>query len=510
MESSRPFPGTVIGDCGPYSSLQWNDVWGAMSRSSVDSGLAANYNKGVFYQIGNALEPSVNVQDVEVDTGASLVDGLYHESTAMVPVTITTPAANPRIDYIVVRKNYQQAVTYTPDAFAPAVGPRRARITVIHGAENAIPVAPALTQDTTRTTYWDIPIATVQVSVAGVLSNLTDMREFVDNNFGVSILAANNGITDVIELETTVSDGNGANGLGAAIKFKLEDTAGVTEDAGQIAVAWKDATSGSEDSQLELRLETGGAPNLCAVIVSPQFVSADGNARGVGSNDLQKSRTAVTDVASGQNCVIAGGHSNEASGNVVAIGGGYLNVASTDYSTVGGGYRNRTNGQYSTIPGGYGAYTDKRGQVTTGGFYFATRGDAQGTIQVFVGRNVASHTNTTWYDLYLNSIDAVDGLLSIPADTLWNFEILLSGLTSGAPQRWCYSITGSIVNDGGTTTLIASTVTVINESDAAYEAQVVADDANDALLVQVRRNGGSDYDVRWLATLKILELTYPA
>ncbi|MFA5166652.1 MAG: hypothetical protein WC449_05205 [Candidatus Paceibacterota bacterium] len=510
MEISGYWPGTTVGDAGPYSANSFADRMGAMSRSGVDFGLAANYNIGVFYQIGNALEPAINGANVDVDTGASLVDGLYHENTAVVSVPIVSPVANPRIDYIVVRKNYQQAVTYTPDAFAPTVPPRTARITVIHGAEGAIPVPPTLTQDTTRTTYWDIPICSIDVSAMGVGSNLVDLREFVGNNFGVSILAADNGIADVIELETTVSDGNGANGLGAAIKFKLEDTAGVTEDAGQLAITWKDATSGSEDSQLELRLESRGSPNLSAVIVAPTTASADGNARGAGSNDLQNSRTAVTDVASGQNCVIAGGHSNEASGNVVAIGGGYLNVASNDYSTIGGGYRNKTNAVYSTIPGGYGAYTDKRGQVTTAGFYFTTRGDAQGTIQVFVGRNVASHTNTTWYDLYINSIDAVDGLLSIPSDTLWNFEILLSGLTSGAAQRWCYSITGSIVNDGGTTTLIASTVTTINESDAAYEAQVVADDANDALLVQVRRNGGSDYDVRWLATLKILELTYPA
>ena len=40
--------------------------------------------------------------------------------------------------------------------------------------------------------------------------------------------------------------------------------------------------------------------------------------------------------------------------------------------------------------------------------------------------------------------------------------------------------------------------------------QVVADDTGDALAIQVRRNGGSNYNVRWVAIVDTVEVTYPA
>lgn len=182
METSRPFPGTTLGHAGPYSVRDWWDCWGAILRSGVDFGLAANRNIGVFYAIANNLEPTINGANIDVDTGASAVDGLYHENdaTVTVPIPVIAPNANPRIDYIIVRKNYQAAVTYTPAGGGPTVPPRETHITVLRGVEGAPPAAPTLTQDTTSTTYWDIPIATIDVAVGGALSNLTDMREFVD------------------------------------------------------------------------------------------------------------------------------------------------------------------------------------------------------------------------------------------------------------------------------------------------------------------------------------------
>lgn len=208
-EYSRPMPGTTIGDAGPYQAPDWWDVWGAMSRSGFWLGDAVNYNLGVFYQMLNQLEPSINGTNIRVQTGGSLVDGLYHYCDSLVTVPIpASGAGTSRIDVIVVRKNYQQAVTYTPSGAAPTVGPRRARITVIRGVEAAGPVAPALTQDLGRTTYWDIPIASIQVSDAGVLSNLTDLREYVDaeeKQFFVPALVGVN-ITDSTDIILTYSN----------------------------------------------------------------------------------------------------------------------------------------------------------------------------------------------------------------------------------------------------------------------------------------------------------------
>lgn len=217
-EVSRPWPGTTVGDdAGPYSAENWYDVWGALMRSGVDFGRSADYNIGVFYTIGNLLEPTESGTDIDVDTGASLVDGLYHENDASKSIDVGSasarPAANPRIDYIVVRKNYQAAVTYTPANSTATVGPRTARITVIRGTEAAVPVAPSLTQDTTRTTYWDIPLATVQISTGGVLSNFTDMREYVGEKVFKNILPGtrnyeyNSGSGTAYPLDSSIIEG---------------------------------------------------------------------------------------------------------------------------------------------------------------------------------------------------------------------------------------------------------------------------------------------------------------
>ena len=78
-----------------------------------------------------------------------------------------------------------------------------------------------------------------------------------------------------------------------------------------------------------------------------------GNARGSHAVDLQTSRTAVGQVASGNYSVIGGGWRNTASGLYTTIGGGIDNTASSMYDIVGGGLQNTANGTYATVGGGW-------------------------------------------------------------------------------------------------------------------------------------------------------------
>ena len=104
----------------------------------------------------------------------------------------------------------------------------------------------------------------------------------------------------------------------------------------------------SDETRFELRLKAGGSDNLSAVINAPAGTSADGNARGVGSVDLQQIRDVITAVASGVAATIGGGYGNRAGGDysVVAGGGGDLggaqvgNHADGDYSGICGGIEN--------------------------------------------------------------------------------------------------------------------------------------------------------------------------
>lgn len=121
-------------------------------------------------------------------------------------------------------------------------------------------------------------------------------------------------------------------------------------------------------------------------------------------------------------------------------------------------------------------------------------------------RDIAVHTSTTWYTLFT---DGSAGLLLVPADGLWLVNAYIIGLTSGATQHWAYSLNNIVIkNDGGTTTLLDGGVKdSIVESDAVYDVQAVADDTNDALLIQVQRIAGTDYSISWLAKVEITEVT---
>lgn len=188
-EYSMPFPGTTIGDAGPYAvggdaDPGWWDCWGVMLRAGGRLPQTALADIGVFYCVDDQLEctEAADTISVDVDEGACLVDGTFHWNDTD-PVNVPIPAAAAgldRIDLVVVRKNYSAVTTYTPGGGAPTVGPREARITVIRGTEAGAPVAPSVTQDTTRATYWDVPLCSVQVDDGGTLSSLTDLREYVD------------------------------------------------------------------------------------------------------------------------------------------------------------------------------------------------------------------------------------------------------------------------------------------------------------------------------------------
>lgn len=194
---SRPqggyYDAVTYPDCGPYSDDEWAGIFVTMLRSggmvntggTVPPGLPPTPpypNVGVFYHIAGRLAvSSPGASQIAVTYGAGMVDGrLFIHNDAIDPIAITNPAANPRIDRVVVRQNYTNAVYTSVNAPALTIPRASARLAVISGAEAVAPVAPTLVQDQDRATYWDIPLYQYQISVAGVISDLTDEREWVD------------------------------------------------------------------------------------------------------------------------------------------------------------------------------------------------------------------------------------------------------------------------------------------------------------------------------------------
>ncbi len=93
---------------------------------------------------------------------------------------------------------------------------------------------------------------------------------------------------------------------------------------------------------------------------------AGGNVRGQDAVDLQRVRSAATQVASGSYSVIGGGRYNTASGTSATVGGGEGNTASGTSATVGGGQSNAASGLLSTVGGG-GSNTASGDDATVGG-----------------------------------------------------------------------------------------------------------------------------------------------
>jgi len=175
---------------------------------------------------------------------------------------------------------------------------------------------------------------------------------------------------------------------------------------------------------------------------------------------------------------------------------GTLEIFSIDYITI-----------YGEVIVNYQGKVDKYGQHTTASGRFTADGDAQGTYQLTARREVEEHVVNTWYSLYL---DGTALQATIAASTAWTVYVSIIGITQYAAQQWSYEIIGLIERDNANnTTLAGQTQRVIFESDANYEAQLVADDTNEALEVQVRRTGGDDYIIRWAATIRTVEVSYP-
>jgi len=140
-------------------------------------------------------------------------------------------------------------------------------------------------------------------------------------------------------------------------------------------------------------------------------------------------------------------------------------------------------------------------QHAQAGGKFVTGGDAQHSRIVI--RNSITHDDTNWHSIGTQ-------IIIIPEDTLWTFDILLSGASVGLAKKFSYRIVGCISNDGGTAAVHASTTTTIYESDADFDAQVVADDTYETLEVQVTDSTSGGDVVRWVADVRLCEVGFPA
>jgi hypothetical protein len=132
---------------------------------------------------------------------------------------------------------------------------------------------------------------------------------------------------------------------------------------------------------------------------------------------------------------------------------------------------------------------------------FATAGDAQ-DIRVVL-RN--STTDATATQLFINGSSQ---RLILPNNSAWTFTIRVVGRRTDTTGTWAmYTFAGGITRDAtaATTTLVASSRSIIDESAGALNCTIAADTTNGSLNITV--TGIATQTIRWVATAEITQVT---
>ena len=280
-------------------------------------------------------------------------------------------------------------------------------------------------------------------------------------------------------------------------------------------------------------LASGGTTNQNAIL-SPKgtgafqlqladSTSTGGNVRGNNAIDLQMSRSAASQVASGSYSFAAGSQNTPSGINSMAIGnyneaiGNYSGAIGQYHTVIGNssfalGNSNTVTADYAMAFGysctalglgsvsiGYQTTAPKYGQFAQSSGFFTRSGDAQ--ISNLTARNIT--TNATQTELYLDASSSRVGVLT--AGT-YGFEVRITGRRTDTPGSSYHAvIEGTISNNSGTTALDGSnTLRVITNTAGTWSAVVEADNTNDALVVKV--TGESGATIRWVAAIKLVEV----
>jgi hypothetical protein len=132
---------------------------------------------------------------------------------------------------------------------------------------------------------------------------------------------------------------------------------------------------------------------------------------------------------------------------------------------------------------------------------FAATGDAQASSYIL--RGTTSNTNPT--ELFL---DGASQRMILATNSTWSSEVSVTGRSSMGVSAG-FKLQGLIRNNNGTTALVpgdASAYTRLGYGNVNLDAQVVADDSDDALSIKVQ--GLSGTSIRWVTTVRAVEVGY--
>jgi hypothetical protein len=274
----------------------------------------------------------------------------------------------------------------------------------------------------------------------------------------------------------------------------------------------------------------------------PDNATTGGNKRGTYATDLQKSRSAATQVASGNYSSILGGDGNTASGTNSVVVGGLSNYATGAQAAVVGGNGGSASQNGAVVLGGANCVANANYAVSLGGnqnlansFNSAVVSGTQGTARGIVGNFVypasdapiiSSRGRQQLATLLLGreTTDATATILASDANsaTTTNQVILpnnsayyfrgevIAGVT-GAGNTKGWFIEGVIkrgANAASTALVGTPTVTSLyaDTGAATWAITATADTTNGGLAITV--TGQASTTIRWVAQIRTTEMTF--
>lgn len=166
-----------VGDCGPYSHLDWQALWGyaspygAQSNAGIVPGSFNELTPFTAHPIYGPLEIRATTPAstaVTITPGTAIVQGIkYTLDTATNQTIAANASGNPRIDAIVLRADYA----------AQTVRPY-----YLQGTPAVTPALPTLTRTGAPVGFWDVVLAYIEVangfaSIAQV--SIQDGRQYI-------------------------------------------------------------------------------------------------------------------------------------------------------------------------------------------------------------------------------------------------------------------------------------------------------------------------------------------
>jgi len=336
------------------------------------------------------------------------------------------------------------------------------------------------------------PGASLQINGAGATSGTS------------SLLINNSGASELLR----VSD-NGLISVGKNVSVS-------TQSSSQIV-----ATSADASTNVVITPRGNGAFVIGA---APDGTASGGNSRGILAIDMQLSRTANTQVPTGNRAAIVGGQRNTVGGNDAGIFaggvntvnganavvlGGQLNSAGGSRSGVLSGDSNNSSAALSAVCGGEGNTASAQYGLAAGGFSLANLWGSQayasgrfgatgnGDAQTLNWRYRKAITGTAIDELSLDGAAiSTTGRAILIANRLWNVNLQVSaicstvgngvGITLGDSFVGVYQV--GIKRLVNTTTLVGTVQNVITaQSDTGMSTSAVtitADDTNECLKVE--------------------------